>query len=309
MQTIQQDLDRYLTELASTPDLDGWFDGLFKYCERATQSTAEGWSDVIRCCRLHPLFEVIQECPYHRRAFAKPRGYPGDAGMLDMIYDLDGGIEGAVRAGVTARGLGLFHAYQRRDSCESVRERKRVLAGHIRQAADSKVSARILAVACGHLREAEEVERDVWSRVRELVAFDQDAQSLAVVAGACAGLPVKTTEGRVQDLIKGSIPLSQFDLVYSAGLFDYLGDRAAAALIQRMAVGLSEGGEALIGNFQYRPEMPYAEIFQDWKLITRSEQELVGLASRSLDPSQFKCRVWSDKWDSIAWLQITRVAT
>jgi extracellular factor (EF) 3-hydroxypalmitic acid methyl ester biosynthesis protein len=304
----QQVLAGYLTELANTQDLDGWFARLFQFCEQTKESAGEGWSDVVRRCRLHPLFEVIQECPYHRRAFEKPRGYPGDAGLLDMIYDLEGGIEEADRATVTDRGLRLFHAYQRRDSCESVRERKHVLAKHIHQVADSKLSARILAVACGHLREAAEVERKVWGRVQELVAFDQDAQSLAVVSDACAHLPVKTMEGRVQDIIKGSILLSQFDLVYSAGLFDYLNDRAAVALIQRIASGLNEGGEALIGNFQYRPEMPYAEIFQDWKLVTRAEQELIDLASRSLGSSEFKCRAWSDKWNSIAWLQITRPA-
>ena len=41
--------------------------------------------------------------------------------------------------------------------------------------------------------------------VRELIAFDQDAQSLAVVADACTHLPVRTMKGRVQDVINGSI--------------------------------------------------------------------------------------------------------
>src|SRR5262245_59573040 len=34
----------------------------------------------------HPLAKTILLDPYCRRAFEKPRGYPGDAVMLDYIY-------------------------------------------------------------------------------------------------------------------------------------------------------------------------------------------------------------------------------
>jgi hypothetical protein len=40
-----------------------------------------------------------------------------------------------------------------------------------------------------------------------------------------------------------------YDLVYSAGLFDYLKDRAARAAGARLAGALAPGGSAVIGNF------------------------------------------------------------
>jgi hypothetical protein len=304
--TLEQVFDAYLADLETTHDLDCWLDSLMRYCEQTKESAAEGWPEIVRRSRLHQLFQVIQECPYHRRAFEKPRGYPGDAVMLDMIYELEGGIEESARLFVTKRGLQLFHAYQRRDSCESVRERKRELARQIHRAADSKRSTQILAIACGHLREVMEVEREAWSNVSELIAFDQDTLSLAVVADECAHLPIKPLQGRVQDVIKGSIRFADFDFIYSAGLFDYLDDKSAIALTQRIAAALGEGASALIGNFQSRPEMAYAEIFQDWKLVARSDQDLMRLGSVSLGANRFKWRVRSDPWKSIAWLEIDR---
>src|SRR5579872_2044960 len=37
-------------------------------------------------CQSHPLSQIVLEDPYSRRAYEKPRGYAGDAVMLDYIY-------------------------------------------------------------------------------------------------------------------------------------------------------------------------------------------------------------------------------
>lgn len=41
--------------------------------------------DFSSICRNHPLREIILSDPYSRRAFEKPRGYAGNAVMLDYI--------------------------------------------------------------------------------------------------------------------------------------------------------------------------------------------------------------------------------
>ena len=160
---LEQDFDSYLADLETTQDLDRWLDSLIRYCEQTKESADERWAEVIRCSRLHPLFQVIQGCPYHR-ALSRSRGLSRRRRViLDMIYHLDSGIEESATA-LSSRVVAsdVFDAdRQKRDSCESVRERKHELVRQIHRVADSKLSTRMLAIACGHLQEAADVECEV----------------------------------------------------------------------------------------------------------------------------------------------------
>src|SRR5579871_6499939 len=66
-----------------TRALDSLFDGL--YLEKMA-STDEAWHACIQKCRQHPLCKTIHEDPFTGRAFSKPRGYAGDAELIDLIY-------------------------------------------------------------------------------------------------------------------------------------------------------------------------------------------------------------------------------
>src|SRR5207344_1382702 len=46
------------------------------------------WSEFARLCLDHPLRRLLHEDPFTYRAFSKPRGYAGDAVMMDYIYGL-----------------------------------------------------------------------------------------------------------------------------------------------------------------------------------------------------------------------------
>ena len=46
------------------------------------------WMDWVRC-RNHPLRELFLEDPFTRRSCEKPRGYAGDAVLLDYIYGVE----------------------------------------------------------------------------------------------------------------------------------------------------------------------------------------------------------------------------
>ena len=47
---------------------------------------AERWAACVEAIRHHPVWNVIKQDPFVRRAAEKPRGYPGDAVMIDFIY-------------------------------------------------------------------------------------------------------------------------------------------------------------------------------------------------------------------------------
>lgn len=70
-------------------------------------------------------------------------------------------------------------------------------------------------------------------------------------------------------------PGRKFDLIWSAGLFDYFKGKHFVYLIKRYYEFLNEGGEMIIGNFNVdNPSQRSMEIMGDWFLYHRSEEEL-----------------------------------
>lgn len=73
-------------------------------------------------------------------------------------------------------------------------------------------------------------------------------------------------------------PVKKFDLVWSAGLFDYLSDQIAVALIQRMVTFTRQGGTVIFGNAHPRnPTRSFIEWCTAWFLIHRTEEDLLRL--------------------------------
>ena len=70
-------------------------------------------------------------------------------------------------------------------------------------------------------------------------------------------------------------PEKKFDLMWSAGLFDYFKGKHFVYLIKRYYEYLNEGGEMIIGNFNVEnPSRRSMEIMGDWFLYHRSPDEL-----------------------------------
>ncbi len=74
-----------------------------------------------------------------------------------------------------------------------------------------------------------------------------------------------------------------FDLIWSAGLFDYFDDKLFAALLRRFRNYLKSGGEIVVGNFNqdHNPSRAYMEILGNWFLHHRTEQQLIDLAQKA----------------------------
>jgi hypothetical protein len=261
---------------------------------RARVSASEWTDDVVRICRDHELFDVVQEDPYTARAYQKPRGYAGDAVMLDYIYH-------GAPAGTTERGARLLRGTAEGPNGHSILWRRDLIAEELDRVARDLPGARVLAVASGHLREAE-VSRALRSgRIRELVALDQDAESLARIERDCTALPVTVCEGSVKHIIRGKLDLGGFDLVYAAGLYDYLTDRTALALSRSLQQLLRPGGRLLIGNFTPRNHgRSYMEIFMDWHLILRDEPHMAAHAQGLSGDAE----IFSDPWGNVAYARV-----
>ena len=71
------------------------------------------------------------------------------------------------------------------------------------------------------------------------------------------------------------------DLIYSAGLFDYLEPRLFCKLVDRCHEHLQPGGSLLIGNFAPHDDMLFMDHMLHWNLIYRSQEELKELFSNT----------------------------
>ena len=114
-------------------------------------SAPESWRAAIAECRRHPLLNQLHEDPFTRRAFAKPRGYAGDAVMLDYVY---GREELWPEPVATPLGRAIFRYTTLAPAAEGVRARRGFMADLLDRLAETIGHPHVLSVAAGHLREA-----------------------------------------------------------------------------------------------------------------------------------------------------------
>ena len=239
--------------------------------------SSEWWNHfVTEVCKPHALYERLDADPFTRRARDQPRGYPGDAVLLDYVYH---GLPAAEQAGVSDEGRAIFaFTAGRSGSAEALRQRRDFLARELDRTGAEHPAARVLAVAAGHLREAALSSAVRDEQLGELVALDQDGHSLAEVERSGYGACVRTHAASVGALIKGSLDLGTFDLIYAPGLYDYLPAHLGRLLTSALVARLRPGGQLLLGNFAAGfASQAFMEAFQAWSLIGRTHEEMAGL--------------------------------
>jgi SAM-dependent methyltransferase len=262
----------------------------------------DGWREFAQShCLSHPIRELVHQDSFTRRSFEKPRGYAGDADLIDFLYG-----EAPSKAN-TALGVAVGDFMREQPSAVSVRQRRRLIAQELDAVAHRVRRPRVLSIACGHLREAQRSAAVLEGRVGEYLALDQDRESLALVDRELKGLNVRTVEGSVRSILAGKVRFSDLDFVYSAGLFDYLSTRAASKLTSAMFSMLRPGGKLLVGNFgKDVPEAGYMEAFMDWWLIHRDEADLQAWADAIPIEQRASTRIYRDEPGNVLYLELVR---
>ncbi len=266
------------------------------------QWTRKDWRRFcMEIARVHPLRELLHQCPFTRHGYERPRGYAGDAALIDYLYAerLEAPLD-------LHPGVHIYRFMYQQPSPRSVRERRTLLAQEIDAVAAQVVRPRILSVACGHLREAELSRAVREHRVGEFIAFDQDPMSLAEVTRQHSETSIRPTCGSVRSLLMGRILFGHLDLAYSAGLYDYLSDNTARRLTQILFGMLNPGGRLLVANFATCPEAGYLEAFMDWWLIYRDEDQMQAL-TLDIDPLQIaSTNIFRDTERNVIYLELCR---
>lgn len=256
----------------------GW-DGVFCAWTRLIELTgalkrslpAEGWEMARAELRAHPIHALALEDPFTRHSWEKPRGYSGDGAMIDHVYRL-GEAPGLVHA-ASAAGRNVNACVIGAHTCVAVRERLHLLARLVDATAERTARAEILALGCGHLREAAYSQAVADGALNRWLALDRDTLSVEEMTRSYAHrpciLPVKSTVGRL--MVRPGV-YGRFDLIYAAGLYEYLDDATTVLLSRALLQSLKPGGRLLFANFatDLRDE-GYMDACMDWRVTQRDE--------------------------------------
>ena len=295
------DKDLRQTEIVQEP-LDTLFYGLKDL--RNAMSTHE-WHDFSARCLRHPIKRLLHQDPFTFRGFSKPRGYPGDAVLIDHIYQ-----DEAVQKDLTAISDIGYKVYQYNiaaPAARAVRERRDIVARMIDRISDDIRGSSILSVACGHLNEAKHSNAVKDNCIGRFVALDQDPKSLEVVKNVFAGHKgIQCVHGTVLKLLKNAMDLGTFDFIYALGLLDYLRQPIAKRLTNNLFGMLRPGGRLLLANFVPDiKDIGYMEVFMDWKLINRNVEEMRAIGA-DIDASVAEKDIFFDKHQNIVFLSIEK---
>lgn len=244
---------------------------------------------------------LLEASPAVARVRRRPRGHMGDFRMMEDIYRH---AEGANGASAWSR------IYQTLPAVQAVRNRKAFFVALFGEMlAAGQRGLRLLDVGSGSAREVVEAmsahHPDPGHTVIELVDTDPDA-----LAYAAALLEPAGTEGHTVHLHQQNVvvfrPRGTYDLIWCAGLFDYLEDRIAISLLARLWPRLAPDGQLVIGNFHpCNLTRTIMEWLEGWFLIHRTESQLLSLAASAGIPAG-ACRVRSEPLGINRFLVATR---
>ena len=239
---------------------------------------------------LHPL---TQCSPFMHRAFEKPLGYAGDFEVVDMMFrdPFQGGTLFAKLLNSYALQLPPVAAHRNR-----IQYLLDMLGKVALQARAQKRVAKVFNLGCGPAREVQQfLAVSPLSDQASFVLSDFEEKTLIHTERVLQELkqrhqrrtPVKTIKISVAQLIKQHERRGkpgqeeQYDLIYCAGLFDYLTDSVCHRLMEVFYSMLSPGGLLLATNVDNHDATNQMECFLDWHLFYRDPAKM-----REIAPTQ-----------------------
>lgn len=209
----------------------------------------------------------------HGYGYRKPLGYAGDYLMIDKIY---------THHHTTHPFYEKWDKYFHHNAAtEAVRNRKSYFKKQMTQKLkESEGPLKLLNVASGPARDLMELYQKINPSRLKATCVDLDEKAIAYAKGTCRQY-LQQIEFHHKNVLRFNTE-EQFDVIWSAGLFDYFEDKVFVLAIKRFLKWLKPGGEIIIGNFsEDNSSRGYMELFGEWYLLHRSKRELIELAMQA----------------------------
>jgi extracellular factor (EF) 3-hydroxypalmitic acid methyl ester biosynthesis protein len=217
------------------------------------------------------LKTILNENTLIGHAYIKPFGYPGDFVLLNKIYEFN--VNGDSRY----RNWDLL--FQNQPAAFAVRNRKDFFIEYCKNLILKKKDVKVLVLGSGPASDVFEFMSNfsMDSNISfDLVDFDQSAIDFS--RNKNEKFNGHISYNRINALRYNSYKL--YDLIWSAGLFDYFRDKHFTFLIRKYFNCLAEGSEMIISNFSTRNSTrKLMEKISDWYLNHRTESDLFRIAA------------------------------
>lgn len=276
-----EDFARFLPSIAHLP-MDEFNT---EYHRRLNRISDRSWeypgerSDIVKA--MFDVFDGHDLGIMQHHSLYKPLGYAGDYLIIDWIYER--------RADSLGIGGLWDEFYQRQAAPQAVRNRKQYfidLFGSLCRKTGHGIS--VLDLACGPCRDVVEAVARAGSAAfgSYLHCVDMDSRAIEYAEDLTCCVADRVSlewENKNVFLLR---PGRKYDLVWSAGLFDYLDDRQAVLLLRKMWSWTADGGLMAVGNFHPdNPTRNYMEWCGGWRLIHRTDDDYARLCQAAGIPA------------------------
>jgi SAM-dependent methyltransferase len=279
-------------------------------CELKKTLSLNAWQALSVNGREHPVMKYLLEDPFTRWSIEKPRGYSGDAGLIDFIY-----YHPSVAAHVAGNsdfGRALYEYTTATAPGVACRERKEFLAKIIDKSAKERGgSIDVMTVACGNLREAAVSNAFHYDEIGRWLALDQDPICVQGIAENYADTVIEPREGSVRTVLQKGHTFGKFDLVYATGLYDYLIDKVAIKLTKKCLSMLNPGGKFVFAQYATGlVEGAYMDMFMNWALILREMGDVESVLEQSIEGEEgtYSWKAYFGVHDTVIYAEITRIS-
>lgn len=202
-------------------------------------------------------------------SFLKPHGYAGDHELIDRIY--------TKWKSKDKRHHKWDDLYHQMEATKAVRNRKEYFIKLISKIEAEKKNPLVLDLGSGPCSDLYQYLIQTPKTNVKFDCIDMDVNAIEYASIVCDNYYDK-----INFIHKNAFRFntnSRYDLIWSAGLFDYFSDKLFIRLTHRMYQLLEVGGELVIGNFSVdNPSRGLMEVILQWYLHHRSEADLIELA-------------------------------
>ena len=216
---------------------------------------------------------VLENDTLFGHTYRKPFGYAGDFLVIDKIYQ-----KFETSDPLFNKWDKFYHSHE---ATEAVRNRKLFFIKEVKELANKNGQVTVLILGSGPATDVHEffLQADHPRNIQfDLLDIDNNAIEYASKKNHNFLDQINFTRANIT---KFSTP-KKYDLIWSAGLFDYLDDLFFVQLLKRFTNNLKEDGQIIIGNFSPKnPTISVMEVMTEWHLNYRDEEHLVALAEKA----------------------------
>lgn len=276
------------------PEITATINSLFEKFEEVSNRVDEDLVPVHHAFGKRLLHPLLLSSPFVHRTFYKPLGYPGDYEMVNMMLrdPFEGGSLLAKMINAYALRLPPIVAHRNRITYLSERLSKESLRVMVRGG-----TARVFNLGCGPAHEVQRfLAKDEVANFTHFTLADFNEETLRHTTKVLDNLKqqhacratLQLQRKTVNQLIKAADRKVEYfhgdlyDLVYCAGLFDYLSDQTCQKLMEIFYDMLAPDGLLIVTNVDDHSARNEMECFLEWHLVHRDEKRMKAIVPPSI---------------------------